>query len=723
MSDKLDDLLLLEKLAAGGMAEVYRAIQQGYGGFEKVVAVKRILPHFASDEDFKNMFVMEANLSGLFMHPNIVQIYSNGEAEGYLYLVMEFVDGRNVRQLLARCDKAKTRIPIEYSCFIVAEAAKGLDYAHTFVDQKTGQDMEIVHRDMSPQNVMLSYDGSVKIVDFGIAKAAARSENTRAGVLKGKFGYMSPEQANGMPIDRRTDIFALGIIFFELITQRRLFSHDDDMRTLQLIRECNVPRPSKYNPAVSPALDRIVLKALAKNRNERYQTAGEFFGDLHRFMNQKYPNFLPTDFAKFLKEKAFLSDIAKDRAKREALAADAPARLGKPKVAKISVKGVHNKHAPVDKDATQFDFSEDDGEATIVPQSQPKGGHKKSKEKTITKIENVSAHFGEDSKDSDEKTNVGFLDAKTRITDTDAGNSNSLPEPQKLELTNNDEEEPILDSPQDMKLSVVQEPLVQDSNDGPKKNQKDLTNNSAFPAATGPSHLSLSMTMTENDRASEKIPARKIDNIGIKSKPKAPLRSSSIVAGGGGRRLDLEDPRVNNSMPLQQMSSSPPTRSKITGVDRESSTTILQSPLFLFVMILAGAGAYMRYSENTKPVGKEIVQIPDNPPPSKNNKDPELRERGGRTPAQVQLDAPPYSPEGATGYLNIISFPNATAIYVDGKILVSSNGEVVRSPANLQKIDVGRQNIRIVNRALDMSWEGTVDISFDSVKKLEVRLQ
>lgn len=312
------DLLLLEKLAAGGMAEVFLARQIGYGGFEKKVAVKRILQNFAKNEDFKRMFQAEANLSAHLQHTNIAQIFSNGEVEGYLYLVMEFVDGRNARQMLARADKRKVKIPIELSCFLVSEVAKGLEYAHNYSDEKTGEKLEIVHRDMSPQNIMLGYDGAVKIVDFGIAKAASRSEGTRAGVLKGKFGYMSPEQASGMKLDRRTDIFALGIILFELITQRRLFASDDDLKTLNLVKECRVPRPSKYNPSVNPGLDRIVMKALAKEKAERYQSAGELYEDLIRLMTQRYPKFIPTDFMKFFKE-LFAEDIAEEKKRREKL--------------------------------------------------------------------------------------------------------------------------------------------------------------------------------------------------------------------------------------------------------------------------------------------------------------------------------------------------------------------------------------------------------------------
>jgi serine/threonine protein kinase len=324
-----EDLYLLERIAAGGMAEVYRAKQLGYGGFEKTVALKRILPNFAQNDEFKQMFRQEANLSGSLQHQNIAQVFSNGEHKGYLFLVMEFVDGKNVRQILARADKRKIKIPIELALYIVAESARGLQYAHDHVDEKTGQHLEIVHRDMSPQNIMLGYDSSVKVVDFGIAKAAARTGQTRAGVLKGKFGYMSPEQAQGGHIDKRTDIFALGIILFELLTQRRLFTAEDDLKTLQLVRDCRVPRPSKYNPEVKDSLDSIVLKALSKERTDRFETAGEFYAEITRFLVQNFPKHLPTDLGKFVKS-IFEEDIKEEKRRRDKINAELPARLAVP---------------------------------------------------------------------------------------------------------------------------------------------------------------------------------------------------------------------------------------------------------------------------------------------------------------------------------------------------------------------------------------------------------
>lgn len=661
-TNKLDDLLLLEKLAAGGMAEVYRAVQQGYGGFEKIVAVKRILPHFASDEEFKNMFVMEANLSGLLQHPNVVQIFSNGESEGYLYLVMEFVDGRNMRQLLARADKLKIRIPIEFACYMIAEAAKGLDYAHTFVDQKTGQGMEIVHRDMSPQNIMLSYDGAIKIVDFGIAKAAARSEHTRAGVLKGKFGYMSPEQAQGMPIDRRTDIFALGIIFFELLTQRRLFSHDDDMRTLQLIRECNVPRPSKYNPSISPALDRIVLKALAKNRNDRYASSSEFYADLQRFLNQKYPQFLPMEFSKFLREKLFVEDIANDKKKREILAAEAPAQLGSPGVARRAAQA-QNKSGESDKkdkDQTQVDFEDEFSEATQVS--------------------------GLVSLESPELQNSIELSVES---------SNSVDSP-SIEVA----------QPVESKSDVMDSTRIMSANEKSAIQLNESDANAAFPMGAGPSHLSLSL-QSGNELPAPIAQRAAIANntVKISQKPTLEERDSSPQVRVGSKVVTFAD------------KDSPP---KLFS-NRAYFMIMVAAALGAYSHFSNKPVSLNSVQANLESV-KKLVPDQLTTDTAVNTESPTPTE-SQRAPASSVDDSNYYKAEGATGYISVQSIPSANKVYVDGKLLVDANGREPASLKKVQKLNVGKRRIRLENTALGLSWEEDVEIEFDTVKKLDIHLK
>ncbi len=294
------DLILLERLAYGGMAEVYRAKQLGYQGFEKIVAVKRILPQFASQKNFKKLFVHEANLSATLEHPNIAHVFANGENAGSLFLIMEFIEGRNIRQLSKKAAEIGKLIPIEVSCYIVSEFLKGLEYAHNRKDNK-GVLLNIVHRDISPQNIMLSYEGSVKIVDFGIAKVASSDEASRGSIV-GKFSYMSPEQAAGQAIDKRSDIYSAGIILWELLTGERLFHTDNDMKTLAKVKEGIIPSPSAVTGYVPSALEKIVVKALEREPHLRYASCLEFYSDLIRFLNTRRSGFIPTDFASFMKE-------------------------------------------------------------------------------------------------------------------------------------------------------------------------------------------------------------------------------------------------------------------------------------------------------------------------------------------------------------------------------------------------------------------------------------
>lgn len=293
--------ILLEKLATGGMAEVYLSKLTGAENVSKFVAVKRILPQFSQNQEFVEMFKEEAKIAVNLSHGNIVPIYEFGEQSGQFYLAMEYVAGRNLRQLLNRLSKTNLRLSLDQIVYIVNEVAKGLDYAHRSVDSTTGRPLNITHRDMSPQNVMVSFEGEVKIVDFGIAKAESKIENTRAGTLKGKFGYMSPEQAEGLEVDFRTDIFSLGIVLWELVSGERLFISNNEVNTLRKIRDCVVPSLRKIDPNIPSELERITNKALARDRNLRYQSAADFHRDLSRFLARQFPDFTAQDFSTFVK--------------------------------------------------------------------------------------------------------------------------------------------------------------------------------------------------------------------------------------------------------------------------------------------------------------------------------------------------------------------------------------------------------------------------------------
>ena len=306
--------ILLEKLAMGGMAEIYLARNSGVSGVSKFVAIKRILPQFTEQPEFIDMFKDEAKIAINLAHANVVSIAEFGLEKEQFFIAMDYIEGRNLRQILNKMKKGNLSFSIEQVLYMVKEVAAGLDHAHRCIDANTGKPLNIIHRDMSPQNVMVSFEGEVKIVDFGIAKAETQLETTRAGTLKGKFGYMSPEQAEGQQVDLRTDVFALGILLWELLANDRLFVANNEVNTLRKIRDCQVPSLRKINPNIQPELERIVSKALAKDRNLRYQTAASLHRDLSRFLNRQYPDFSPQDFSVFVKT-LFAGEILESRKK------------------------------------------------------------------------------------------------------------------------------------------------------------------------------------------------------------------------------------------------------------------------------------------------------------------------------------------------------------------------------------------------------------------------
>lgn len=306
--------VLLEKLAMGGMAEVFLARALGAGGISKFFAIKRILPQYADSPEFIDMFREEAKIAINLKHSNIVSIHEFGIQEQQFFLVMDYVEGRNLRQILNKMKKAKLQFSTEHIIYLIREIAAGLDHAHRCIDSTTGKPLNITHRDMSPQNVMVSFDGEVKIVDFGIAKAESQVETTRAGTLKGKFGYMSPEQAEGLSVDVRTDIFSLGIVMWEILANDRLFAANNEINTLRKIRDCHIPSLRKVNPNIHSDLEKIVQKALARDKNLRYQSAAALHKDLNRFLNRQYPDFSSHDFANHIKS-IFADEILQSRKK------------------------------------------------------------------------------------------------------------------------------------------------------------------------------------------------------------------------------------------------------------------------------------------------------------------------------------------------------------------------------------------------------------------------
>jgi len=276
---------LLKKLATGGMAEVWLARQMGIEGFQKNLVVKRILPHLAEDREFVEMFRNEALIAARFNHPNIAQVYEFGEANGTYYIAMEFIHGEDLGRVIRKAASAGQWVAQPLAIRIVAAACEGLYYAHSRTDE-AGRPLRVVHRDISPQNILISFDGSVKLVDFGIAKAADQASLTKSGAIKGKFAYMAPEQAVGKPLDGRADIFAIGLVLYEMLTSVRPLKRDSELATLQAAMECAIAPPSQVARVadVPKELDPVVMRAVAKNADDRYSNARQFQRALEDFL-------------------------------------------------------------------------------------------------------------------------------------------------------------------------------------------------------------------------------------------------------------------------------------------------------------------------------------------------------------------------------------------------------------------------------------------------------
>ena len=284
MSDapaRLGKYEILTKLAVGGMAEIYLARATGIEGFEKHVVIKRIRPQLAEDQKFVHMFLDEARIAAQLQHQNIAQVYDIGEEAGTYYFAMEYLHGTDARGLLKAAARNRESIPLAHALAIVAGAAAGLEYAHNKLGAD-GQPLDIVHRDVSPSNILVTYDGAVKVVDFGIARANQRSAETKTGSLKGKISYMSPEQCKGQHLDRRSDIFSLGICLYELTTMSRMFptrSLSEYVIMDRLVKGA-FPRPSARRADYPPGLERIVMRALAVDRETRYASAADLGVDI-----------------------------------------------------------------------------------------------------------------------------------------------------------------------------------------------------------------------------------------------------------------------------------------------------------------------------------------------------------------------------------------------------------------------------------------------------------
>jgi serine/threonine protein kinase len=292
---------VIERLESGGMAEVFRGEAESLAGFKKAVAIKRVLPHLAQNDKFIRMFLDEARLCARLNHANIVQVFDIGHVENTYFIVMEFVDGVNLKAIIEYLRNRNQPVPIPVAVYISMQICNGLQYAHELQDSD-GSMLGIVHRDMSPPNVLVSKRGEIKIVDFGLAKATTQLEKSEQGMVKGKFGYLAPETALGQEVDAQVDIFAVGIMLWEMIANRRLFLADSDWATVQLVQKAQVPSLRQFNADCPPDLEAVINKALAKDKNERYRTAEALAQDLGEFLAKHRMAVNSFDIAKITKE-------------------------------------------------------------------------------------------------------------------------------------------------------------------------------------------------------------------------------------------------------------------------------------------------------------------------------------------------------------------------------------------------------------------------------------
>ncbi len=295
---RMGPYLLEKKVAHGGMAELFVAGYERQDGFRKTVAVKRVLPHLAANSDFVNMFIREARLAALLQHPNVVQVIDFGKIQNVYFIAMEYVRGKNLGEIMSYLKEGMT---VDQAVFIASQVAMGLEYSHSKKDDKSGEALNIVHRDISPQNILISFQGEVKISDFGISKTSSEPSLTHSGVIKGKLAYLSPEQALGQPVDHQADLYALGIVFYEILSGKRLYKFTSDIEAIRSIPEREIPPIKECRQDIPDELNRIVMKCLEKDKRFRYQNAGKLLQDLaalRQGLSTRYDRVSLSDFMK-----------------------------------------------------------------------------------------------------------------------------------------------------------------------------------------------------------------------------------------------------------------------------------------------------------------------------------------------------------------------------------------------------------------------------------------
>jgi tRNA A-37 threonylcarbamoyl transferase component Bud32/DNA-binding Lrp family transcriptional regulator len=299
-ADTVGPYRLTRKIAQGGMAELYLAEYTRGDGFKRAVAIKKILPHLVENQDFVDMFIREARLAALLQHPNIVQIFDLIKFHNANFIAMEFVEGKNLAEILAH---EKKGLPVGLSIFLIQKISAGLYYSHTRKNADTGEPLNIVHRDVSPQNMLVSFKGEVKISDFGISKARSEPSFTQAGVIKGKLAYLSPEQALGKETDHQSDLYALGIIFYEILSGKRLYKFENELEALSALPKTIIQPIIEVRTDIPEKLNKIVMKCLEKDKTKRYQSGKQINDDLALLRKQLHISYDESNLVDFMTER------------------------------------------------------------------------------------------------------------------------------------------------------------------------------------------------------------------------------------------------------------------------------------------------------------------------------------------------------------------------------------------------------------------------------------
>lgn len=310
---KKKQYILLDHIKTGGFGTISRALQHIHG-IERLVVIKKIKPEIINHEDHKESFIDEIRTTFPLNHPNIAQTFDYGEEDGQLFCVLEYIQGVTLREIQKKLDKIKGHIDLTHVIYIIMEAAKGLHYAHQYKDQFNKNAQRIVHRDISPQNIMVNFEGIVKVIDFGIAKAKSNINTTQVGVYKGKPAYMAPEYISPGIYDHRFDQFSLGVVFWELSTGKKLFTGNNYIEVIKKIHKCEVPLPRFYNENIDHDLQEVILKMLNKNPRKRFRNLELVHAELDKLLHRIDPNYTSTQFKDFIQQ-TFRSEIIWENAK------------------------------------------------------------------------------------------------------------------------------------------------------------------------------------------------------------------------------------------------------------------------------------------------------------------------------------------------------------------------------------------------------------------------